>query len=151
MLLKINLFLVALLLSAFAGFAQADGSVIEVKNPAIDSLINRRIALTKAISSNGALNNKSANFLIYGYRVQVYFGTDRKAAYKSQSKIKSLFPDLDTYISYNQPNYRIKVGDFRTRLEAVKLVSQLRSSFPTLFIFNEQINPPKTEDYHVDR
>lgn len=148
--LKFNLYLGALMLASNLIFGQTQGSVVEIKNPAIDSLITRRVILNKALI-NTTLNNKSTGVLLYGYRVQVYFGTDRKAAYKAQAKIKSLFPDLETYISYNQPNYRIKVGDFRTRLEAAKLVSQLRTSFPTLFIFNEQINPPKTEDYHVDR
>jgi hypothetical protein len=131
-------------------FGQTQGSVIEIKNPAIDSLIARRTMLNNMLI-NSNLNSKSTDFLLYGYRVQVYFGANRKTAYQAVAKIKALFPQFESYISYNQPNYRIKIGDFRTRLEAAKLVSQLRLSFSTLFIFNEQINPPKTEDYHVDR
>jgi len=130
--------------------AQTVGSVKEIKNPAIDSLIARRLVLNNALI-NTNFNSKINGVLLFGYRVQVYFGTDRKTAYKAQAKIKTSFPELETYISYLQPNYRIKAGDFRTRLEAQKFVSQVRTSFPTLFIFNEQINPPKTEDYNVDR
>ena len=127
-------------MTAMATMAQNQGRVTVVKNPLIDSLIARRIALNKGISSDGTA------IVVYGYRVQVFFGTDRKEAYIEQSRFKSLYPELTTYLSYTQPNYRIKVGDFRTRAEAQKLMNELRPEFPTLFIFNERINPAKADE-----
>ncbi len=81
----------------------------------------------------------TATKTIYGYRVQVFFGNDRKTAYFQQAKFKALYPELNAYISYTQPNYRVKVGDFKTRAEAQQLMTKLRPDFPTLFIFNERI------------
>lgn len=133
-----NFIILSLLLIAGTSFAQS-GKVTVVKDPLIDSLIARRIALTKGVSSNGT------PITVYGYRVQVFFGTNRKEAYNEQARFKSLYPEYSTYLSYTQPNYRVKVGDFRSRAEAQKLMTELRSEFPTLFIFSEQINPLKAD------
>lgn len=139
-------FLTALFL-AFASFAfaQTGGKVTVVKDPLIDSIIARRIALTKGVSQNGS------SIVVYGYRVQVFFGPDRKEAYNQQAKFKDLYPELNTYVSYTQPNFKVRVGDFRTRAEAQKLLNDLRPVFPTLFVFSERINPIKADELNADR
>jgi hypothetical protein len=139
-------FLTALFL-AFASFAfaQTGGKVTVVKDPLIDSLIVRRIALSKAVNPNGS------SIVVYGYRVQVFFGADRREAYDQQAKFKDLYPDLNTYLSYTQPNYKVRVGDFRSRAEAQRLLNDLRSVFPTLFIFSERINAIKADEQNADR
>lgn len=134
-----------ILLSAGLTFAQNQGKVTVVKDALIDSLIARRIVLNKLASSNGT------PILVSGYRVQVFFGTNRKDAYNEQARFKSIYPELNTYLSYTQPNYRVKVGDFRTRAEAQKLMTELRPVFPTLFIFNELINPIKADEFNADK
>ena len=80
-----------------------------------------------------------------GYRVQVFYGSDRKEVFNQQTRFRALYPRLMTYITYREPNYRLKVGDFRTRPEAQALLNELRAYFPTLFIFREQINAPDLE------
>ena len=143
--LKRNIFTIIISLIATGAFAQEAGKVTVVKDPLIDSLIARRIALNRGVTKDGT------PIVVFGYRVQVFFGSDRKEAYNEQARFNSLYPELATYISYTQPNYRVKVGDFRTRAEAQKLITELRPIFPTLFIFNERINPLKADEYHVDR
>lgn len=120
-------------------YAQEKGRVVEVKDPLIDSLIKRRVELTKGVSRDGT------PLVINGFRVQIFSGPDRKQAYDEQAKFKSLYPEHNTYISYTQPNYRVKVGDFRTRLEAQQLIAELKPIFPTTFIFSEKINPAKAD------
>ena len=142
--IKRHIFTILISLTATGAFAQV-GKVTIVKDPLIDSLIARRIALNKGVTRDGT------PIVVFGYRVQVFFGNDRKEAYNEQARFNSLYPELATYISYTQPNYRVKVGDFRTRAEAQKLIIELRPIFPTLFIFNERINPLKADEYHVDR
>lgn len=124
--------------------AQTRGEVIEIKDPLIDSLIARRIELnTKTTTTINPPTTVVFNGL--GYRVQVFYGLDRKEAFSEQAKFRSLYPQIMTYISYNEPNYRLKVGDFRTRLEAQNFLNELRGTFPTLFIFHEKINAPDLE------
>ena len=134
-----------LLLCTTLAFGQNGGKVTVVKNPAIDSLIARRIALNREASGNGS------PYVINGYRVQIFFGTNRKEAYAQQAKFKSLYPELDAYLSYTVPNYRVKIGDFRTRAQAQKMMNELRPKFPSLFIFNEKINPIKADKFDADQ
>lgn len=137
---KIYLSLVFLLFIKLA-VGQTKGQVIEVKDPLIDSLIAKRIELNaaKPTTTNPATKTIVSDM---GYRVQVFYGLDRREAFNQQNKFKSLYPNLRTYITYKEPNYYLRVGDFRTRLEAQQLLTELRPNFPTLFIFREKINAP---------
>lgn len=114
-------------------FAQKKGSVEEIKDPKIDSLIAWRTS-SASKTGYGSLN---------GFRVQFYSGLNRKEAYDAQSRFQELFPDMRTYISYVEPNYKIRGGDFRTRMEAQRFMQEIRPHFPTLFLIAEKINPPK--------
>ncbi|WEK19054.1 MAG: SPOR domain-containing protein [Candidatus Pedobacter colombiensis] len=129
-------------------FAQTKGVVSVVKDPMIDSLIAKRIELnlkSAATSTPGtAGSGRPGTTLVsqMGYRVQIFYGSDRREVFNEQSKFNSSYPELNTYITYKQPNYYLRVGDFRTRLEAQHLMNELRQIFPTLFIFREKINAP---------
>jgi hypothetical protein len=126
-------------------FAQKKGEVTIIKDPLIDSLIAKRIELNKKTAT--ATNPVSqAIFNGMGYRVQVFYGSDRKEVFNEQARFRALYPRIMTYISYKEPNYHLKVGDFRTRLEAQALLNELRSIFPTLFIFREKINAPDLDE-----
>lgn len=122
-------------------FAQNRGEVTVLKSDIIDSLIEKRIALSKksapaAAAKGGAIVSKM------GYRVQIFYGSDRRETFNQQARFKTAYPKLNTYITYKEPNYYLRVGDFRTRLEAQNLMNELRATFATLFIFREKINAP---------
>ena len=57
-----------------------------------------------------------------------------------QARFQDKFPDQRTYISYREPNFKVHVGDFRTRLEAEKMSQELKTWFAGLFIIPEKIN-----------
>lgn len=120
----------------FIQFAQAQekGKVIVIKDPQIDSLISRRLELSRSESSGGSVSAS-------GFRVQVFSGLEREDVYAEQTKFKSLYPEITSYVSYIQPNYRLRVGDFRTRLEAQKFVNEIKKHYSPVFIFAERIIP----------
>ena len=129
--------ILGLLLSfCLAHFAQAQekGRVIVIKDPQIDSLISKRLALSRASTIGNSVT-------IEGFRVQVFSGLGREDAYAEQTRFKSLYPNITSYVSYTQPNYRLRVGDFRTKLEAQKFMNTLKKQYSSLFIFAERINP----------
>lgn len=115
---------------------QTRGSVDLVKDPRIDTLAARRSTL-KISGTPGAVYSTSG----YGYRVQIYNGSSRKEAYDVQSRFINQFQGTRTYISYAEPNYKVRVGDFRTRIEAEKLLQELKGKFTSLFIIPGKINP----------
>ena len=121
--------------------AQTRGRVTEIKDPLIDSLITKRLELSKktadiTVKKNGPVVSQM------GYRVQIFYGSDRREMYNEQARFKSDYPRLNTYITYKEPNYYLRAGDFRTRMEALALMNELKGTFPTLFIFREKINAP---------
>lgn len=80
---------------------------------------------------------------IKGYRVQLYFDSDRGTINSARSRFVAQFPRVDTYVEYTAPNYYLKVGDFRTRLEAEKIKAAMTAEFPTSFVIEEDINLPR--------
>ena len=132
------LFFMIVLLPAIT-FAQTRGKVEVVKDPLIDTLIARWPTLSKTTTDGGgeALN---------GFRVQIFFGSSRQSAYSAQDKFKQEYPDVPTYITYIEPNFKVQAGDFRTRLEAQKLLKEVTPMFSSLFIISGKINPPKPDD-----
>jgi hypothetical protein len=128
------------LLSATA-MAQTRGTVTVVKDSRIDTLIAKRLDLSKTGSTSTAIANNSG----MGYRVQFFISSSRAEAYSAQSKFNGLYPDYKTYIIYSEPNFKVRAGDFRTKLEATRLMVQLRGQFPSLFIIAEKINLPDSK------
>lgn len=74
-----------------------------------------------------------------GFRVQIYSGSNRSEAYAIQARFKNQYADMDTYISYSEPNYRVKVGDFRSRAQANEFMNTIRSQYRSVFVFQEDI------------
>ncbi len=118
--------------------AQTKGSLVVVKDPLIDSVIAKLPSLNKTIGNN-------ADDGLSGYRVQIYFGSNRQAAYNALSKYNAAFKENKAYITYSEPNFKVRVGDFRTHLEAEKLLNDLLPTFISLFIIPEKINLPKID------
>jgi hypothetical protein len=128
-------------------FAQK-GEVTVIKDPLIDSLIAKRIEVYR---TGGDVKPNKPIVSGYGYRVQVFYGSDRRELFNQQAKFKSSYPKINTYVIYKEPNYYLRVGDFRTRLEAQRLINEIRPIFPTLFIFREKINAPTLESTPDDQ
>ena len=77
-----------------------------------------------------------------GYRIQINFGQDRNQANKVRSDFTLKYPGIPTYMSYQQPYFKVNVGDYRSKLEAVKNLNLIRKSYPGCFIVKDKINPP---------
>jgi hypothetical protein len=118
--------------------AQTRGTVDVVKDPRIDTLAARRAGLKGAGAASAIYATTG-----YGYRVQIYNGPSRKDAYDVQARFNNEYQGVRTYISYAEPDYKVRVGDFRTRMEAEKLLQELKGKFTSLFIMPGKINPPK--------
>lgn len=77
-----------------------------------------------------------------GYRVQIFLG-DRKTAEDTKRTFLQKYPDIPAYLSWLAPNFRLRVGDLRTRLEAEKLMAELKPLFPGSYIVPDEIEMPK--------
>ncbi len=77
-----------------------------------------------------------------GYRVQIFFGK-RDEAQAARGKFLRSHPDTRAYISYLAPNFRLRVGDFRTKLESEKFKKEIAGQFPGCYIVKDKIELPR--------
>jgi hypothetical protein len=70
-----------------------------------------------------------------GYRVQIYNGTDRKKAIEIKSEFMRTNPGVRTYLSFISPCFRVKVGNFRNRSDAMGMWREANSAFhPSMIV-----------------
>lgn len=119
---------------SYSSFAQT-GNVEIIKDSRIDALVKKQ----------GMIIPPATSPQIVGYRVQLFFDSDRKLVDEARSKFIAAYPKVDSYIVFTAPNYVLKVGDFRTELEAERIKDNLFVNFPTSFIVKELVNLPRID------
>lgn len=82
---------------------------------------------------------------ILGYRLQICFDSDKDLVDQARAKFIALYPKIDTYITFEAPNFNLKVGDFRTQIEAEKLKEKIGGEFTISIIHKELINLPRID------
>ncbi len=86
---------------------------------------------------------------IKGYRIQIFSASGqqaRESANKMRSQFISIYPDFDynlIYPLYQPPFFKIRVGDYRTKEEALKFYKQVAIQFPNSYIVKSIIKYPK--------
>lgn len=74
-----------------------------------------------------------------GYRIQVTYTNVRDEVYQSKGAMYKQFPELASYVEYEQPYYKLRIGDFKTRLEATYYLQQVIALYPGAFIVKDKI------------
>ncbi|WP_317898976.1 hypothetical protein [Aurantibacillus circumpalustris] len=74
-----------------------------------------------------------------GYRIKIHFGIDRDAAEAVREKFLLKFPDYPTDKEYQQPNFVILVGSYKSKLEAFESLRKIQGEFPNSFIVKGRI------------
>ena len=80
-----------------------------------------------------------------GYRIKIHFGSDKSEAYEIKKLFLEKFPDVPAYAKYDQPNFNVRVGDFRTKMEAYNFLKQVEVEFPAAFIVKDEIEYPSLD------
>lgn len=107
---------------------------IEIKGDvAVSQLVQKHIELNERVRT------------MPGYRIQVasLSGTSSKnMAFEMKDRIREIYPGIEAYVVFDEPNFKVKVGDFRTRLEAYVFLQRIRNDFPGTII-KDNIFPTK--------
>lgn len=96
--------------------------------------VNRQL---DAVLDTLANKNRSIRYAP-GYRVQIYVGTQRQKVEETKLLIYQNFPELSPYLTYSQPTYKLKVGDFMRRIDADRYYSSIKQLIPSA-----QLQPDK--------
>lgn len=87
----------------------------------------------------------NASRTLSGYRIRIFFDNKQSARVASEEALKkfeSLFHDVSAYRSYANPYFKVTVGDFRTKSEAMSYLERIRKDFPSAFVVKENISFP---------
>jgi hypothetical protein len=113
------------------------GEVFLIQDAAISNMLRRHALLNSEVTH------------IQGYRLQVFFSSTRTARQEAQN-IKKNFENsthnVAVYIEYNAPYWKVKIGDFVNKSDALRLKNELAIDFPNAWVIKEAIlEKPDTE------
>ena len=118
--------------------AKGAGTGADVKINQTDAV---RDAMRRQVAENGSRT-------LSGYRVRIFFDNKQTARVESEETLKrfeSMYHDVVAYRTYANPYFKVTVGDFRTRSEAVKLLERIKGAFPSAFVVKENIEFPAVD------
>jgi hypothetical protein len=122
---------------AFTQDVKPDSGKVEyIQDEKVDQLVAKHIRINQ---------NKGT---MEGFRVQIFSDSGNNSKTQAQASSDAFtakFPNISTYLTFKSPNYRVRVGDFRTRLDAQRYLSEISGDFPNAFIISDKINLPKVE------
>ncbi|HNX56622.1 MAG TPA: SPOR domain-containing protein [Prolixibacteraceae bacterium] len=114
--------------------------------------IRQDARITDMLMRNNQINQKRNG--TDGYRLEIYFGSDTKAREKA-SRVKNefnvVFPDIASYLLFQTPNFKVRVGDFRNKSEALKAKAFIASKYPNAFIVKDLIRFPELFTERVEQ
>jgi hypothetical protein len=98
--------------------------------------------IMQKLESQKLMNNPDSKH--NGSRYQIFQGSSRNDAYTTNANFLNLFPDMPTYVLYEPPNFKVRVGDFRFRFEALAFKQEmLDKGVSGFYIVHDKINIPK--------
>ena len=83
-----------------------------------------------------------------GYRIRIFSDSGIGAKEEQQrvrARFLSLYPDVDAYYHYDEPYFKVYVGDCRTKSEALKLYDRVKNNFPNPILVPDDIRIKYTE------
>ena len=120
---------------------QAHGQTIECQSKASGYIAYHH---TRALDSIIALQRERNRYdrTIHGYRLQLAAVSSRSEAIALKKEIHQEFDSLAYYIDYHSPYYKLKVGNFRTRTNALLPRLMLQEAGYDGFIVPDKIDFP---------
>ena len=113
-------------------FSALPEQIVVRQSPAIRSALNKQV-------------NANAEKGYSGFRIRLYFASSRTAREESAAVIRrfnTMYPYIQAYRTYASPNFKVTVGNFRTRLDAEAFLRRISGDFPDAFIVRERFKYP---------
>jgi hypothetical protein len=135
-----GLFLFLMLIRLNTGSAQESnfpgGNTEIIQDPKVDELVGKHIQINQKLNT------------LDGFRIQVFSDSGNNSKNRAQAvqdEFQARYPGMGVYLTFKSPNYKVRIGDFRTKLDAQRFLIALTADYPNAFIIADQINLPKTD------
>ncbi|MBP4136529.1 MULTISPECIES: SPOR domain-containing protein [Flavobacterium] len=91
------------------------------QDPKFEQLLNDKRKINTSINTNET------------YKIQIFSGKSEEAK-KTLADFKREFSDIDGTIIFNTPNYKVMVGNFKTRIEAERNLIEIKKRYKSVFL-----------------
>ncbi|QSW90635.1 SPOR domain-containing protein [Flavobacterium endoglycinae] len=116
-----NVFLTLTLTALTHNIHAQDQNLTLNQDPKFEQLLNDKRKFNTAISTNDS------------YRIQIFSGKSDEAK-KTLSDFKREYANIDGTIIFNTPNYKVIVGNFKSRIEAERNLIDIRKKYRNVFL-----------------
>lgn len=117
-----RLLFVLFFLPAFAKYSPAQSNIELHVSPLIEQMMQRYISIHKERAT------------VTGWRIQLLATTDRQRMERELQRFRSLYPSLSAQWIHSQPYYKIRVGAFETKLDALRILQLIKQDYPGAYI-----------------
>lgn len=116
---RTNILIILILLTIkFNSFAQ---NVTVSQDPKFEQLLNEKRKINSGITLSAT------------YKIQILSGTTEESK-KNLIAFKKAFKDYDGTLIFSTPNYKVIVGNFKTRIDAERNLAIIKKSFPNALL-----------------
>ena len=152
--MKLTLVILSLFITSFA-WAQTD-SIPPVKKEIdfvkqlseTDSITGGKVIIhadpkiEQLLKLNISVNRKEQ--LFQGYRIQILsrssYDTNIDSLKNYTKRFEEEFPDIPAYLQYTDPDFKIRVGNYRNRLECIPDLHRIRKIYPASYAVKTEIS-----------
>ncbi len=108
--------------------AQTEDGTVRIESSAhIDQMLAQKKKYNKSLEK------------FQGFKIQIYYGSE-KECYEVKEEFKSLFPDIATSIIFSTPQWKLQIGNYRTRLEADHSMVNIKKEYPSAIVLATEID-----------
>jgi len=113
--------------------AQTVGVIRIERNPLVEELLRKHV------------DYNARHPQIDGFRIRIFRDNGSGARDRSstvKANFANQFPSIPSYLGYDNPYFKVSVGDFRSKDEAMRFFMQIKRTYPNAYIVAESINLP---------
>jgi hypothetical protein len=103
--------------------------------------INEDPAITEMMSVWTQSNTERPK--IAGWRIQILSSTDRKQVEDGKGKFKSLYPNMQADWVQEKPYYKLRIGAFTSKLEALAMMLEIKDNYPGAYAVQDPNIQPR--------
>ncbi|MGI9532894.1 hypothetical protein [Lutimonas sp.] len=108
--------------------AQTEDGVVRIESSAhVDQMVAQKKEYNKSLDK------------INGFKIQIYYGSE-KECYEVKEEFTSLFPEIATSIIFSTPQWKLQIGNYRTRLEADHAMVGIKKEYPSAIVLATEID-----------
>jgi hypothetical protein len=103
-------------------------------------ILSDDLAIDSLLKLHKTYNAKYKN--ISGFRIQIFKGSGNSSLANARllaEEFSEKNQNTPTYLSFQEPYYRIRVGDFRSRLDAINFLTSIKDDYPSAFVIQDNI------------